>query len=251
MSALPKLEPLLLTLFWRRSVWKPRSLLLLLLVGVDVLGAVFSGQVAPFGYRSAYDQLAADAVFGFLLPFSALQVGTAVVRDEVESGTIGYLLMRPLTRGSILLSRFLGGVGVVMGLTTLALVLNALVMGQAPIGELPRVLAAALLGAAAYTAVFCALGVVLKRPFVVGVLFLLFFELPVSRLPMVARAITIRSNVENLAGVAPETKTLGILMDVQVAPMTSFLVVTGVLAVAMALAVAVFERKEYTPDASA
>ena len=249
-----KLKPMeaggiLARLFLRTPVLTRRSLLLVLLLGIDIAVGFALAQAASRSDDppNVFSLLAGEVLFGFLLPFAALQFGTAVIRDEVETGTLGYLLMRPISRRTLIASRLAAATAatVLVGLATCEL--NAALFGVSDATWHLGTIAAVVLGGAAYTALFAAVGVVFNRPFLVGILYLLLYELTVSHLPMSARAATIRFHLENMAGVAPRNELLDFLAgDIGVS--TSVGVVLGVLVAMVALSLWAFGRREYTTD---
>ena len=108
--------------------------------------------------------------FGFLLGiFLPLFLATGLVRDEMEKGTLHYIMGKPIARAEILAYRLLGYIALVWPYTAALIILTAIVTGLlAPSEGLFRfhdmaawlgVLLASCLVMLAYGTVFCTLGV--------------------------------------------------------------------------------------------
>src|SRR5262245_2691083 len=110
-----------------------------------------------------------------------LLLGTGLVSREVEAHTLSYLLVRPLSRGSLLLGKFAGSLRIMCTLLCGSFVLCTLVLLGAdrfadagePLSKLPAYLLALCVGSLAYGALFTFVGLVSPRPALVG-LFLAF-----------------------------------------------------------------------------
>lgn len=240
---------LLARLFMRNSVLRARTVIVLAFLALDVLLAVVVANKAS-DLSAGYDSLARDMVLGIVIPLCAMLWGVAVIRDEVESGTLTYLLMRPISRTRLYVTRWLSasfavaliGVGLTLAHTAI------LGVGGA---KLLSMLAAVSLGSIAFTAVFAFVGAFFKRAFAVSVMFLLLFELPVSKVPFPAKHATISANLANIGGVELVPPSLLSVLNLDVAVATSLIIVGGFLAGSLALGIVVFERAEYTGEQEA
>lgn len=88
----------------------------LLAVGIAWFGAAASGQV---GFTSIPATIASlSSLATFLMPLIALLLAYDAIVGEEEGGTLLLLLTYPLTRGQILLGKFIGH-GLILGLATL------------------------------------------------------------------------------------------------------------------------------------
>jgi ABC-2 type transport system permease protein len=110
----------------------------------------------------------------WLLPLAALVHASRLIRDEVEGGTIVYLLGRPIGRTSILAGELAAYLAAVLAVSWSSLALGYVLAPPAPplAGEatLLRALAASGAALAAYGALFTFLGLVLRKPLVAGLL---------------------------------------------------------------------------------
>ncbi|MBT9561138.1 MAG: ABC transporter permease subunit [Myxococcales bacterium] len=223
-------------------VFRSRSAWLAIAVLVSAAVAIPLGQGNP---GKAFPMIARELTLGFLMPLFAMLFGTAVIREDIERGTLGYWLTRPIHRRTYLLSRFGVAWAAVFTLTAVGIVLDSIVLA-APTSQLLTVLLATAGGSLAYTAFFTALGALVKRPFVVGVVAMLFIDAPVSQLPMAARYLTIRGHVENLGDISwIPPQFMSALLDAP-SPIYSAAVLAGVAGAALALALLKFQRSEFT-----
>jgi ABC-2 type transport system permease protein len=132
-----------------------------------------------------------------LLPLSALLYGSGIIQDEVEGQTLTYLLVRPLPRSAIYLTKLLATLGVTVALTALFVPLTflAIYLGQAggaPVAS--RALQTMVLFALAmiaYCSVFGCISLFAQRSIVVGIAYIILFEGVLANLEFVVRQLTI------------------------------------------------------------
>lgn len=127
-----------------------------------------------------------------ITPLVALSYGSAVIAEEIEDRTITYLFTRPLERAAILLGRWLAAlVPLLLALGASVLTVQAIlgrVGTQEGLGWKPgdfdlRLLIAALLGGAVYSALFASAGALFKRPVLIGLGYTFVYELLLGSLP--------------------------------------------------------------------
>jgi ABC-2 type transport system permease protein len=161
----------------RRLLLRRRSLLLAFAPMLAALVAVVQsagGTAEAKSFASLMEQLFLPTI----LPFLALVIGASAIGEERDDGTILYLASTPLSRLAIALPAIAAA-----ALTTVVLCLPglALVIAFSPGGDLSISLAAWALAsvvaaACAYAAAFGALSLRVKRPVVVGLIYVLFWE---------------------------------------------------------------------------
>jgi ABC-type transport system involved in multi-copper enzyme maturation permease subunit len=118
--------------------------------------------------------VAADSLYVIVLPITALVIGDAVLGAEVRSGTFAFTWMSPVPTWQITVGRWLGGTIAAASTIAVAFGLSAVVAG-AP--ELAGAAATAgAFGAAAYVAVFIAIGCITKRAAVWSIAFVILVE---------------------------------------------------------------------------
>jgi ABC-2 type transport system permease protein len=141
-----------------------------------------------------------------LIPVVALVFASAALGDLAEDGTLVYLWLRPLPRWQLALAAFAASVTVAVPIAVVPLVIGAAASGQG--GRWAAAAAAGgLLATSAYSAVFCGLGLRVRRALAWGLVYLLIWEQAVARVSHgAARAslfVNTRSLAAHIAGHAP------------------------------------------------
>ncbi len=113
-----------------------------------------------------------------VLPLVALVFGTAVLGSELDDGTAVYVLVKPIARSEIVLSKLVVAVGVTVALVFPSTLAAGLIVGAGRGGELVAVgfALAVIVGSVVYAAGFVALSVVTGRALVAGLLYILIWE---------------------------------------------------------------------------
>ena len=123
---------------------------------------------------SAFVEVAANALFLVVLPITCLIVGDAVVGAEVRSATFAFTWMAPVPTWQIAVGRWFGGTVVAGGTIAIAFAAAAVVAGAPETAGSAAV--SGLFGAAAYVAVFIAIGCITKRAAVWSLAFVVMVE---------------------------------------------------------------------------
>jgi ABC-2 type transport system permease protein len=123
------------------------------------------------------------AFLGFVLPLFTLAYASAAFGTERESRSLVWLMTRPIPRSGIYLAKFLGTLPwcVAFGLGGFL----AVCLAGGPIGKQAREMywPAAVAGTVAFAALFHLIGALFRRPVVVGLVYVFFFEALVAVLP--------------------------------------------------------------------
>lgn len=141
-----------------------------------------------------------------LLPLIALFYAAGVIADERERGSLPYMLTRPIPRWLIPLTKFVASfvvaaIASVIGLALTYLFLFGTTAQGGDIGFLTTPLLASLLTLFVYGAVFILLGVLVERPYLVGILIVLGWENVANLLVPFVRNFTLTTHIGNaLAG---------------------------------------------------
>ena len=205
-------------------LWSRRTIFMALLVGAPVLfallvrGLVFLGapifehNVVRNGSRSTI-LVPGPVVFGYVMwmlyltvivPILGVFYGTSLMADEVEDKTITYLFVRPIRRGAVLLGKYLAYVvcTVFVVLPSVVIVYLLIVPINGSLGEsfidLLKDLALLALGLAVYGAVFSFIGAKLKRPLLVGLMFIFGWEPAAMAFPGYMKRFTVSYYVQGL-----------------------------------------------------
>src|SRR3954469_8775620 len=131
-----------------------------LAVLVPCAGALLFGLIAyavdePTQQR-AFAIVAADGIYGLVMPIAALIIGDAVLGAEARAGTFHYTWLTPTPTWLIVLGRWTGGVLVALATIGPAAALAAVIAGTPESAGAAFV--AAAVGSATYVAVFIAIG---------------------------------------------------------------------------------------------
>jgi ABC-2 type transport system permease protein len=148
-----------------------------LAIVVPCAGALLFGLLAhalddPAG--RAFANVAADGIFGLVMPIAALVIGDSVLGAEVRSGTFHFTWLSPAPTWKIVLGRWTGGAIVALVSIAPACALAAVVAGT-PESAGPAFLAAAV-GGVAYVAVFIAIASLTRRTAVWSLTFVFLVE---------------------------------------------------------------------------
>ncbi len=186
-------------LFARRRIWFAIAFAVL-----PLLFALLFRIVADDGDSSRvgfYHAMVREIIIGTLLPLTAVTFGTTAFGGEVDDGTLIYLLVKPIARWQIVVSKY-----VVSTLSAFAVVLPAIVLPwfivrnpDLPFRAVTAFLIGAALASAIYTAFFLGLGLKTKRALVFGLVYVIGFEGVLSRNLAGLRAFSIREFANTLA----------------------------------------------------
>ncbi len=191
------------------------------------------------------------AYFGFVLPMFTLAYASAAFGTERESGSLVWVMTRPIPRSAIYLAKFLGTLPwcVVFGLG--GFVVLCLAGGEYGVRALKMYWPAAVAGTIAFSAMFHLIGALFRRPVVVGLVYVFFYEALVAALPGSLKLLSLtfysRSIVYNAATGAGYTTNM---LDLPQAESTAN--AFAVLAIATigltSLGMWLFARLEYRDD---
>lgn len=123
------------------------------------------------------------AYFGFVLPMFTLAYASAAFGTERESRSLVWVMTRPVPRSAIYLAKFLGTLPwcVLFGLGGFAAL--CLAGGALGLKALALYWPAAAAGTVAFSAMFHLVGALFRRPVVVGLVYVFFYEALVAALP--------------------------------------------------------------------
>lgn len=202
-------------LAWRRRRLGRTMLAAAIPVVLAALGAILvrSGWV-PIRGAEALGHLVLAVHIHILLVVIPLQFGTGLIAQEEEARTLPFLLVRPLSRGSLLVGKFLGAWLAASVLLVASLLVSAVLLlgadgfegAAAWAGYLPRFAALLVLGALAYGVLFTLVGLVAARPALVGVFLAFGWENALAYLPGWIKLLTVR---HHLVGLLPRSAVPG------------------------------------------
>jgi len=256
-------------------LWSRRTIFMLLVVGAPVLIALFVRLLVALGApvfegpqgRDGSGQairMTGPAIFGlmiwafylrFTIPVLGVFYGTALMADEVEDKTITYLFARPVRRGAVLFGKYLAYLActVFVVLPSVMIVYLLIVPINGSLGgsfiDLLKDLTLLSLGLAVYGAVFAFIGAKLKRPLLVGLVFIFGWEQAALLFPGYLKKFTIAYYLQALVPHAmPDNSVISLIQGIfrESPPLWVSLFWLGAIWVAfLALAAWVVERREY------
>ena len=260
-----------------QMLWSRRTVFMGLVVGGPVVVAlilrtivlvtefdsrgVIDGQPVSMGGGDLFGLMFWVFYLGIAVPLLGLFYGTALIADEVEDKTITYLFTRPISRGAVLVGKYLAflvctGLVVLPSLMLVFFIVMPLLGGSIGAGfpDLMKDLGLLAVGLAVYGALFALVGAALKRPLLIGLVFIFGWEPGVLFVPGYMKRLTVRYYMQ---GLAPHTmpqgddgalsSILSVLQAVEVIPSTA-LSLTGLAVIligGLALATWLVERREY------
>ncbi len=184
-------------LTWRQLFARRRLLLagafslapLLITLVFRVTSSDLAGASVPF-----LTTLLREIVVGTLLPLAALVFGTTAFGGEIDDGTLVYLLVKPLDRWRVVLTKYLVATACTFSVMIPAIVLPWLLLRSDDLtGTVPLAfLAGAGAGAVVYCAIFLALGLLTRRALVIGLMYVIGLEVVWSRIVAGLRSFSVR-----------------------------------------------------------
>jgi ABC-2 type transport system permease protein len=172
-------------------------------IGLLALGSI--GVITGFaiGASELVDHQLAGARFvdtfglALLAPVATLVFASAALGDPHEDGTLVYLWLRPVPRWKIVAVAVVSSIVVTWPIVVVPLVLAAMATGSAD-DLVTGTMFAATLAIVAYSAVFVALGLVVRRALMWGLLYILIWEGFVAQANASAARLAIRSYTRSL-----------------------------------------------------
>ena len=221
----------------RQLVFRRSTLLLLLLATIPVLvGIVFKiGESNEDPERFTVRVLCVWLAVTTVLPLTALLFGTSVIGDELEDGTVIYLLTKPVERWRILAPKVCAA-----WLMTTLLVVSSIAVSSLVVlgGDAGKVILgfglAAAVGALAYISVFVMLSIVTSRALIAGLVFVFIWEGAVSGIFEGVRFLSIRHYTLGIADWL--TKVRSDVLDAYVSGATAVVLSLVVIVIAVVYA---------------
>jgi ABC-type transport system involved in multi-copper enzyme maturation permease subunit len=160
----------------------------------------------PISAITLMDSLLSVVYVHFMIAVVSLAFGLSAIGEIVDDGTIVYYWTRPMKREAIYLGRLASAQVVASVLLLFSLILCFLVMiiGNSSILylELMKLYLSAcvvlFIGSIAYTAIFAAVGTVLKKPMLPALIFAFWWESISSHAPMKLQELTVACHLRNL-----------------------------------------------------
>jgi ABC-2 type transport system permease protein len=224
------LNPVIFRITMRATLGRRRALvfmlvpLVLLLITV-ALKAVADSPVWPAEFLG---------VFGFsvVLPLTALIIGTSVLGAEIDDGSVIHLLATPVSRTSVVISKFAAAVTLTVMFGAIPEFLAAAIAKGVGDRLTLGLLVGALVASVAYNALFVMLSILTTRAIAVGLLYLLVWEGLLGNLIGGVRVLSIGQYSVSVANAIAKTSALNAHLTLA----TSVIMAAAVTIVTLALA---------------
>ncbi len=233
--------------------------LFLLPIGIALLARHYDPNYQPENVETA---LIFYMIPHTLIPIAALLYASGIIQDEIEEQTLTYLLIRPLPRWLIYMTKMTATIVVTTLLVSLfAAATEVVVYWNSPglqevvPGRSLKLAALFLLSLSAYNALFGCLSLFIRRSLAMGVTYIVLFEGIFANIDFVFRRATVMYYFRVLSLRWLEGRDPGWSIDLDLAPRSFECVVTlaitsVILSALAAIAFTVREFRVKTPEAS-
>lgn len=223
-----------------------RSRSIFVVIGISFIAALFASitRFVPedFTNRALREIFASNIYLGLisatLLPLSTLVLATGALGDEVEDRTLQYLALKPISRFSIVVQKFLAVVLVAVPVAWLGIAASWVLVAWGRFDALQELLLPALLSSLVcifgFGALFLAFSLVIQRALLIGVFYVFVWESALSRFLPGIRSISIRHYTQSYFVRALDDRRIADLSGVS-AESTIVWTVAGIVIVSLAL----------------
>jgi ABC-2 type transport system permease protein len=162
-------------LTYRSLLGRRRALLLVVLpVILLALAAIFRGVLGQDTGPAV--TLLGSFALGFLVPLLGLIAGTGAIGPEIDDGSIVYLLSKPVSRHTIVVTKVVTTIAVVSVLAAVPTLIAGFVLAGGEDNIALGYFAGTLIGGFAYSVLFLLLAVISRNAVVIGLLYALVWE---------------------------------------------------------------------------
>jgi ABC-2 type transport system permease protein len=183
-------------LTWRQLFARRRlyiALAVLVVPSVITLLVRFNSGEGDLDPAGALSTVYKELVFGVLLPLIALVFGTTAFGGEVDDGTLIYLMVKPVARWRLALSKYIVALFSAVTIILPSILLAWVAMrNDVPFRVPLAYMAGALVGCMVYCAFFVTLGISSRRALAIGLLYIVAFENVLSRTVVGVKSLSIR-----------------------------------------------------------
>jgi len=165
------------------------------------IAALYAASDAPVAPERFLARLCDGLVLTTVLPLVTLVFGGAAFSNEVEDGTLVYLVMKPVPRATLVAAKYAATATVSAAAVALSVLAATVIAGQdtATLRTGAAFAVACLAGATAYSGLFLLLGLVTTRTLVAGLAYIFLWEGVLSTLFEGLRTLSIREYTRALA----------------------------------------------------
>jgi ABC-2 type transport system permease protein len=181
----------------RTQLTRARVFGLLALGVVGIITATAIGASHEVDHQLAGGRFIDNFGLALLAPVATLVFASAALGDPNEDGTLVYLWLRPVPRSRVVIAAIASSITVTWPIVVAPLLIAASVVGSGP-SLVKGTAIACTVAIVAYSAVFVALGLRVKRALMWGLLYILIWEGFVARANASAARLAIRSYTRSL-----------------------------------------------------
>ena len=213
-----------------RSLLGRRRAILLMLLPVMLLLLCAAARWLVGANEGMTVALLGGFALGTMVPLLGLIVGTGSIGPEIDDGSIVYLLSKPLSRFSIVVSKLAVAVATVLVVAAVPTLLAGVILSGRVDGPALGYAAGAAIAGIGYCALFLMLAVLTRNAVVVGLLYALIWESLIGGFVPGAQALSIQqwalAITESMLGGSADQ--LGVASAVGLGTAISLLLVLGV-----------------------
>lgn len=224
------INPVVLKITLRATLGRKRAIVfmlvpLVLILLTVALKIVAKSPVWPAEFLGAFG-------FSVVLPLTALVIGTSVLGAEIDDGSIVHLLATPVSRLSVVISKFIAAVLLTLLFGAIPEFLAAAIAKGFGDKLTIGLLAGALVASVAYNALFVLISALTTRAIAVGLLYLLVWEGLLGNLVGGVRVLSIGQYSVSVASSIAKTSALNAHLTSQTAIIMAVAVTVATLALA-------------------
>jgi ABC-2 type transport system permease protein len=173
---------------------------------------------------------------GFLLPIlfplMTLFLAAMVIREEIQNNTITYLWVKPISRASIVLTKFVSAFIVSFSLIAVSIFITTFIAIPDLSLALNLVLATGI-GMLAYGALFLAASLVFSRAILIGMAYIIVWEGSFSRISTLTSDLSIRHYASNFAANIVDLSRMNSTISLESSLIVLLTITVGLLVVAV------------------
>lgn len=159
-----------------RALLGRRRIILLLLLPLALVGLAVLFRVVGGNDQAIAVELMQTFAIGTMLPLLGVIAGTGVIAPEIDDGTIIHLMSKPISRPTIIQTKFLVAASLLALFGAVPTYFAAWLLVGNEDGIAAGFALGALVGGIAYAAVFLLLGVVTRHAVTIGIIYALVWE---------------------------------------------------------------------------
>lgn len=183
---------------WRLLLAKRRWILALVANAFPPLVALLFLYNAPAGAEEGWHAeflvgMVDGLVFTVLLPLAGLIHGTSALGLELEDGTLGYVLAKPVARWRVVVAKLaVASVAIVLSVVPGVVLAGWMILGSPTHPIVLGYTAGVALASALYAALFMLLSLLTRRALILGLLYVVVWEGALSRVFTGVRVLSVR-----------------------------------------------------------